>query len=330
MNPTIRLGIAAVLLLLPVAPPGSASEAKGHTVKGLVLNSDGKTFGRHIVPVVFLQGAATPFTTRTEAGPDGRFKFKNVQPGTYTIVAAVPRAGEVRRTVEVGPGTGDSKGTVSVTLSFERKSSSDTNYSVSAAELAIPDSAWQLYSKAQDHISKRDFERARVLLKKAVESAPQFAAALNQLGTIAFHERLYADAEAYFREALKQNPNAYPPLLNLGGTLLVQGRTAEALELNRKAVDAKPGDALAQIQLGRSYFLVGDLGAAEEHLRMGKALDPAHYSLPQLTLVEIYARRHDDAAIARELEEFLKLHPDSTASPVLRRSLEQIRNRMSN
>jgi hypothetical protein len=73
---------------------------------------------------------------------------------------------------------------------------------------------------------------------------------------------------------------------------------------------------------------VGKLDAAEQHLRQAKALDPSHFSLPQLTLVEIYARKEDPAGMVRELEDFLKLHPDSNLAPDARRSLDKLRSRV--
>lgn len=70
--------------------------------RGRVLQADGKTF-RDALAMTFLQGATTPFTTRTLAGVDGKFRFKKLRAGMYTLIIAVPLWGEMRRTIEIGP-----------------------------------------------------------------------------------------------------------------------------------------------------------------------------------------------------------------------------------
>ena len=164
----------------------------------------------------------------------------------------------------------------------------------------------------------------RAYLRKAVENSPHFASAWNQLGTMAYQGRRYQQAEEYFREALKQDPGAYSPLVNLGGALVAQNKIQESLPVNLEAVKAMPGDALAHSQLGSSYFFLGRLDEAETQLKEAKAIDPAHFSMPQLVLIEIYARKNQPAAAAAEIREFMKLHPDSEWIPKLRKALETL------
>ncbi len=318
-----------IFVLAAVFPAQAREKTFGLT--GIILQADEKPFPRRVVPVVFLQGAVTPFSVRTEAHADGKFRLKNLAQGLYVLIAAVPHVGEVRKSVDVGPSSADAKGNIFVRVLFDAHAALDRDHAVSAAELSVPDDAWSQYEKAQGRLGRRDLAGAVGFLKRAVEIAPQFAVAWNQLGTIAYQTKRYSDAEECFREALKQDEHAYSPLVNLGGTLLNRDRPAEALPLNLRAVRVKPDDALAQVQLGRNYFMLGELDAAEQHLREAKALDAAHFSFPQLTLMEIYGARGDVAGVVQELKEFLKLHPDSPFAPAMRKSLEanliRLRNR---
>src|SRR5581483_11288971 len=131
---------------------------------------------------------------------------------------------EARITVDVGPRTADSSGRVALTLNLN-----DSDYAygdvvqrnaVSARQLAIPDKAWEQYEQARKDLGRRDSASARRHLERAVEIAPQFAIAWNNLGTIAYQTRNYTRAEQYFREALAQDPAAYDALVNLGGVLI--------------------------------------------------------------------------------------------------------------
>jgi tetratricopeptide (TPR) repeat protein len=116
--------------------------------------------------------------------------------------------------------------------------------------------------------------------------------------------------------------------VNLGGALLAMNRIEESLVINQAAVKAMPGDALAHSQLGKSHFYLGQFDDAETHLKRAKAIDPSHFSLPQVILIEIYMRRNKLPEAIAEMEEFLKLHPDSDWVPGIRKALETARSRL--
>jgi tetratricopeptide (TPR) repeat protein len=199
---------------------------------------------------------------------------------------------------------------------------------VSSAQLSVPEKALREYEKANQKLGRRDSEGAVAHLKKAVEMAPQFVDGWNMMGTLAYKAGGYPQAENYFREALKHEPDYYPSLVNLGGALLSQGKLKESLILNVAAVQARPDDALAHSQLGLSYFYLQQFTEAEESLKKAISLDPGHFSYPQLPLAEIYLLRQDYDSAARELKEFLALHPDAEQSPPVKRRTDNIRRQI--
>jgi tetratricopeptide (TPR) repeat protein len=316
----------SIALIIACSGVLAGAQKERFEFRGRVLQESGRPFDA--TPVVFLHGSVTPFTAKTEADGDGRFKFKDLLPGMYTLVIAVPRAGELSQTIEVGPSFADPKGRVEHSFRFERKLLPDELHEVSAAQLAVPEKAQREYEKAQEYLGKRDIARAVTHLKKAVELSPEFSSAWNNLGTIAYQSQAYKDAEGYFRQALHHDPDSYAPLVNLGGALLSQGMAKESLPVNLKAVKARPGDALAHSQLGQSYFFLGQLDEGERHLKQAKVLDPRHFSFPQLPLAEIYGRRLDYVSAAGELEEFLRYHPDSKIAAGVAKALETARARI--
>ena len=141
----------------------------------------------------------------------------------------------------------------------------------------------------------------------------------------AYQTRQFSLAEEYFRKGLAEDPGAFSPLVNLGGTLLSAGKLDEALKYNVYAVLARPEDALANSQLGQSYLAVGDLGLAQKYLEIARRLDPAHFSLPQLTLAEVHFRRNEPAAAAEALDDFLKHHPDWPTAQKVREAIRKLR-----
>ncbi len=279
---------------------------------------------------VWLHGAITPFDDSTLADDEGSFRFRDLPPGTYTLGAFVPGRGELRRTIEVGPSLADAKGRIELVVDlesaqFESRESLRRGTLVSARELAIPERANREYSEAAKRLGKRDVPGAVAHLKRAVEIAPQFSAAWNYLGTIAYQTQNYPGAENYFRRALEADPKAYEPLVNLGGVLVNLQKFDEALQYNRHAVLTRPSDALANAQLGMTYFYLGNAELSRKYLTAATQIDPGHFSHPQLMLAEIYVRRGDRSAAANQLEEFLKYHPDFPETPKLKDNIARLR-----
>jgi tetratricopeptide (TPR) repeat protein len=278
---------------------------------------------------VTLYGATHPFTASTLTDESGRFIFKKLLPATYTISVYVPGEGEARQTVEVGPGSADAHRRVRLTLSLRDESfdrtALDRRHAVSRSQLTIPEKAMREYADAQKDLERHDSAAAEQHLLRAVDLAPQFAQAWNNLGTIAYQTRRFRIAEQRFREGLRHDPTAYEPLVNLGGVLINLRKLDEALKVNVHATLLKPNDALAQSQLGMTYFEAGFFDLAIKHLEIARRLDAAHFSHPQLYLAEIYLRREDKRSAAEVLEDFLRHHPDYPEAETMRKRIAEMR-----
>jgi tetratricopeptide (TPR) repeat protein len=277
-----------------------------------------------------LFGAVTPFHAFTLSDDSGRFTFKKLEASAYTLAIYVPGRGEARKTVEIGPGTADSHGRVAVR--FELKDSDFVyadimrqEHAVSARELTIPDKALRDYQEARKYLGKRDTVNAIERLQHAVEIAPQFSAAWNELGTLNYQTQRFERAEECFRRALEQDSRAYEPLVNLGGVLVTLNKLDEAWKFNGFAVLERPGDALANSQMGMTYFGLGDFDHAVPYLEKARRIDPAHFSHPQLILAEIHLRRNERSAAADCLEDFLRHHPDWPQAAKVRENIDALR-----
>ena len=231
--------------------------------------------------------------------------------------------------MEVGPGAADSRGRVFLTLQLREEDfiaePERRRHKVSTRELAIPEKALRDYEDAQKDLEKRDVDAAIKHLEHAVALAPQFAIAWNNLGTIAYQTRRFPRAEECFREALKQDASSFEPLVNLGGVLVTLHKLDEALEYNVRATLTRPNDALANSQLGMTYFELGQFDSAVKYLERARHIDPAHFSHPQLFLAEIHLRRGQKREAALVLEDFLNHHPDYPQAETMRRNIVELR-----
>ena len=106
-----RAAIHLGLFLVFTAGFVCAGSRRTFQLVGSIRQSDGKPF-RGVMPVVFLQNAVTPFAIHTHVDTGGEFKFKNLLPGTYSLIITIPRIGELNKTIEIGQSFADSKGRV--------------------------------------------------------------------------------------------------------------------------------------------------------------------------------------------------------------------------
>ncbi|UCF38682.1 MAG: tetratricopeptide repeat protein [Acidobacteriota bacterium] len=294
-----------------------------YELRGKVLLEDGSPI-REVVPVVFLEQSLSPFTLHELVDRGGNFKFKRLVPANYRIIVSVPDWGQMAQSIDVGPSSADPKRRVYVELTFVPGERGTEAVTISPSQLAVPEEARDEYRKAIEAFGKRKKKEGVEHLQRALEIAPQYSRVLNHLGTIAYNDRRYAEAEKYFRQALECAPESYMPLVNLGGVLLTLRKMDEALQHNLSAVKRRPDDPLAHSQLGQAYLGLSDWQKAEEHLKRAKALDPAHFSYPQLVLAEVYRLRGEKENLVRELEDFLSHHPDAPVAASLREILESL------
>jgi tetratricopeptide (TPR) repeat protein len=278
--------------------------------------------------VVSLEGVTKPFSRQKRAGLDGVFKFKDLPPTMYRL-HILSNSGEMERSIEIGPTFADKKRRIRITIEFDPELPREGRTTISVTQLTIPESAKKEYIKALEYLEGSATDNAVEHLKKAVEIAPHYSAALNRLGTISFMSTEYPQAEIYFREALKHSPDDYSPVVNLGAALLLQRKLDEALEMNGRSVKMNSRDPLARSQLGQTYLALGDIQKAIEQLIIAKSLDPSHFSYPQLILAEIYRMQGDSSRQISELEDFLDRHPDSEISGQIREVLKAAKEEAS-
>ncbi len=276
---------------------------------------------------VSVNAAAFPFTTSVLSDLGGRFRFRNLEEGSYTLSVFVPGRGELRRTIVLSPSTVDKKRRLRLDLSMDGESlDREAALNVSARQLSISSQARQAFADAMKRLSRNDVNGAEEKLREAVKLSPRFCEAWNHLGTIAYHAKRYDLAEEMFRKALEADNQMYEPLVNLGGVLINLGRNPEAERYNRHAVLRKPGDPLAHAQLGMTLLYQGQFREAETHLREAIRLDPAHFSYPQLHLAEALIRQGKSRETADVLEAFLQANPDLSAASAIREQIRQLRN----
>jgi tetratricopeptide (TPR) repeat protein len=119
---------------------------------------------------------------------------------------------------------------------------------------------------------------------------PVNAKAENSLGLIFESDAQPAAAIDAYRKSIswsEQSPHpSEQPYVNLGGLLLEQGRTKEAIPPLEKAVLLAPNSGFCRLKLGTAYLRAGRVKEAQNELEKATQLEPenaiAHYQLGKL------------------------------------------------
>lgn len=119
-----------------------------------------------------------------------------------------------------------------------------------------------------------DAERAgREAARAQGRQAPDYSAALLNLGNLLQSDGKLDEAIIQYRKALELYPDLAEAHSNLGIALATQGRAEEAVAHFHQAVELVPDSARAHFNLGRLLLAAKKLDAAIEHLGRAVAID---------------------------------------------------------
>jgi tetratricopeptide (TPR) repeat protein len=135
--------------------------------------------------------------------------------------------------------------------------------------------------------------------------------ARSDLGVQLFSQGKLDEAEEQFREAIKTDPAAFNPRLNLGMLLVEKSEFAEAVvELNR-AISFNSESAAAHLYAGVAYAGLAQYEDAEKHLKSAYTIGGTSYSLALYHLGRIYINKGEREAALKYFQEYLRVSPDA-------------------
>jgi len=167
-----------------------------------------------------------------------------------------------------------------------------------------------VYYLGRLYFSRSLASAAEGAFRKAIEIQPRSVKAHNHLGQALEGLARFEEAKRAYRKAIaleQQGPERSEwPYYNLGALLLTEGKTAEAVELLRKALERNPSSVQTQVKLATALSAAQQFGEAEALLRKAIQAHPddsdAHYQLGRLLL-----KKGDRAEARKHLTQFERL-----------------------
>lgn len=293
-----------ILLLSPNASQAAQRAQPAQTVSGRFVFDNGDFACDHCM-VTLLANGMRPFGT-TFVDLAGHFTFTNVVPGTYTIHADIEGFEPVNQTIDAaGMDT-----IVMITLVRKRPVISNAGDIVNIREFTeiYPKKAVSYFEKGSSALQDKKYEDAIKDLNEAIQLAPEFYEAHNQLG-IAYRDSGQPDAaEKEFITAHNLNSTGVAPLLNLTTLYLDEDKPDRAVTTGEEAVKINSHSAPAFFSLGVALYKVASLDRAEVALRRALELAPKMPSV-RLMLANVYVKLHRYDRSLDQLNSYIAENP---------------------
>jgi len=174
------------------------------------------------------------------------------------------------------------------------------------------------------HVKRKEWEKARVELERALSANAQLPMANFLYGVAVMNEKAdWAAAEAAFRKELAINPNHFESNLLLANLLRQEGKHDEALPFVERAQQLRHDDLAVKYSLGALYVSLGRLEEARPLLEAVEAVFPDHIAT-HTQLAILFARLGLQAESLRERQTVARLQQASE-----RKGFEDVRESVS-
>lgn len=305
-----------------------------HIIKGRIFTPAGKPVDAGMKIRLEGQGDSAG-SSATATDVDGAFNFRNLPPGSYTVVVeGATDFDPARESVSIQPGFGaySAAQTINVAINLKARGAA-------AAFAKYPKEARDSYTKGMEAAAKGDNQKAVDFLNKAVAAYPEFPEALAELGLGYMRLNKMEKAAQTYETLLKFKPdnvvahqNAGIAYYNLSTVALTDKKADEAKQLLTKS-EAHLRESLRMNKTSpTSHYYLGLIlirsrSHAEAQAEMeaaiangGDGLALAHKYLGGLY---ISAKRNKEAA--DHLEKYLELDPKAKDAEQIRSTIKQLR-----
>jgi tetratricopeptide (TPR) repeat protein len=148
---------------------------------------------------------------------------------------------------------------------------------------------------ARSSLEEGDLERAREALERVLETDPNDASALVDLGYLALGAGNGNEAAGLFRQALEREPGNIDALRAIATIHGRAGKAEDAFDAASAVAEAQPDDPLAVLELAELALDVGRLDEAASAFQRLRSVDddPSHEVYAVHGLIEVELRREN-------------------------------------
>jgi len=270
----------------------------------------------------------------TYTDSQGVFGFHNLHPNSYDVYIDDEHYQPVRVTVDIRPLSLSPtvvvdiqllpKNTTNATPSDARQSGSNPNMmDIREYSKDFPKKAVKEFEKGTEADRNNKKDEAIAHYRKAIEIAPDFYPAHNNLGSDEMSQSHLDAAKTEFTKVVQLNQSDASAYFNLANVSMLQGQFSEANNFLDEGFRRQPDSALGKFLLGTLNIRTGKLSDAELALRKSIELDPS-MAQPRLQLVNLYLKQGRKPDAIDQLHAFLTAMPLSPFSAQAKQILQRL------
>jgi Tfp pilus assembly protein PilF len=235
---------------------------------------------------------------------EGKFEVRDLTPGVYEIGVEESGYEPTRIRAEVK----DALSKLVLKLKPAHVSSlAGSAYTVSVAQLKIPDKARAEYKKGLERMEKNDMASGLIHLKKAIQVYPDFSLAYYEKGVVESKAGHPTEALESFYKAIDLSGGNYPwAEFGVGFALCQQGKPVEAEPIIRKALETEKDSPEGYVVLGMALLQQRRVDEAEQNAHEALLRKPK-CAEAYLVLSYVYASRGAYRAQVEALDTYLRL-----------------------
>jgi len=174
---------------------------------------------------------------------------------------------------------------------------------------------------ASDQEGKK--EEATKHYQKALQIAPDYYPAHNNLGSDYLSKSDFADARKEFEQVVRLNQSDAQGYFNLSNVCMMMGQLTDAQHYLEEGMRREPDSALGHFLLGSLDMQAGKYSQAEATLGQAIQLSPT-MAQARLQLVNLFLQEGKKTEATAELRNFVRIFPDSSFTPRARELLQKL------
>ncbi len=308
--------------------PHLTAQAPGGSIVGRVRIAPGNELKSPVMISLQTRGAAI---ASVYTDNEGSFGFNGLTANTYHVVIQEKEYLPVDETVPIEPITSPMRYITIYLTQRETKKAQDPSVIGGNARLAASTQFTQQISKRarkeydkgvrSDKDGKPD--EAVSHYQKAIELAPDFYEARNNLGSDLLSKSQFPEAKQQFEKVLTINPSDGAAYFNLANLSLLTQQYDQGQHWVEEGLSKQPDSAFGHFLRGSIDARSGKPNEAEVALKRCLELDP-FMSKSHLALVNLYMQQKRPADAASELRVFLKNFPEDPFAPKAKQVLEKL------
>jgi tetratricopeptide (TPR) repeat protein len=319
----------ALALLLVIFPPYSFSASPSVFIGRI----DGQVYDEQRNPVadafVELANEVGSMIGHTKTSSNGRFSFFGVSGGTFAITVKPFGKNLLEQTQSVYVPLSVRGNSESAYVDFYLRSDKAAEQRASMPPEAvfaqeIPAEAKKAFQSGSKDLDDGD-NGGLLKLEEAIKIFPTYFDALRRLGSEYVARAQYEKGYPYLLRAIDVNGQSFSAFYGLGYAFYQLKKYPAALKAAEACILINGGNSDAQLLFGTLQRISGNYKGAEISLLKAKSLSKKVNPEIYLQLALLYNRLNRNGEAADNLDQYLRLVPDSPDKKKIRANIEALR-----